>query len=83
MEKVLTEMTTTISNFKENPAKVVREANGEPFAVLSNNKASFYVLSPEFYDYLLELAWERQIAPEVLRRTADRSKAIRVKLEDL
>lgn len=83
MEKVLTEITTTISNFKENPAKVVREANGEPFAVLSNNKASFYVLSPEFYDYLLELAWERQIAPEVLRRTADRSKAIRVKLEDL
>jgi antitoxin StbD len=83
MEKVLTEMTTTISNFKENPAKVVREANGEPFAVLSNNKASFYVLSPEFYDYLLELAWERQIAPEVMRRSADRSKAIRVKLEDL
>jgi antitoxin StbD len=83
MEKVLTEMTTTISKFKENPAQVVREANGEPFAVLSNNKASFYVLSPEFYDYLLELAWERQIAPEVLRRTADRSKAIRVNLEDL
>jgi antitoxin StbD len=83
MEKVLTEMTTTISKFKENPAQVVREANGEPFAVLSNNKASFYVLSPEFYDYLLELAWERQIVPEVLRRTADRSKTIRVRLEDL
>jgi PHD/YefM family antitoxin component YafN of YafNO toxin-antitoxin module len=83
MERILTEMTTTISKFKENPAQAVRQAKGEPFAVLTNNKASFYVLSPEYYDKLLELIWELENAPEWIRRASEPHKAIRVNLEDL
>ena len=83
MERILTEMTTTISKFKENPAQMVREAKGEPFAVLTNNKASFYVLSPEYYDRLLELLWDHENAAELLKRSAERNKAVKVKIEDL
>lgn len=54
MDAIFTELTTTISEFKKNPNEVVKEAKHKPFAVLTNNKASFYVMSPEYYDALLK-----------------------------
>ncbi len=83
MDKIMTELTTSISEFKKNPNREVERAGKAPFAVLTNNKPSFYVLSPELYDEIAELLFDLDIAPLVLNRLVDRNNSVRVNLEDL
>lgn len=66
MDEILTKKTVSITEFKANPNQVVKAARNKPFAVLTNNKPSFYVMSPKAYDDLLEYIWELKITPEVL-----------------
>jgi antitoxin StbD len=73
---------TSISDFKQNPNREVKLAGDEPFAVLTNNKPSFYVLSPKLYDELLEKLWELEITPTVLNRLKN-SNSIKVDINDL
>jgi len=66
MEEILTKKSTSLSAFKANPNKEVRAAGDQPFCVLTNNRPSFYVLSPKAYDDLLEYIWELKISPTVI-----------------
>lgn len=83
MKEILTRMTTSISEFKKNPNQEVLKADGEPFAVLTNNKPSFYVLSPEHYEALCEQLWESEISPTVLERLKDSGNTVKVHLDEL
>jgi antitoxin StbD len=86
MDEILTDIVTPISEFKKNPNLSVKKAGGKPFAVLTNNKPSFYVLTPEVYDDLLEMAWELKMQPELLEQIRDEDgepKGIKVSLDDL
>lgn len=83
MQRILTKMTTTISEFKKNPNLEVRKAGDEPFAVLTNNKPSFYVLSPEQYETLCEKVWEREIEPLLKSRLASVDTAQAVDIDSL
>lgn len=83
MDEILTEIVTPISEFKKNPNLSVKKAKGKPFAVLTNSKPSFYVLTPEVYDDLLEKAWELKMMPELTKAGEEYDQAIEVKLEDL
>lgn len=80
MQEILTELTTTISEFKKNPNLEVARSKGQPFAVLTNNKPSFYVLSPELFDTLMERLWEQDQAPEILRRKSEAIERVKVTL---
>jgi PHD/YefM family antitoxin component YafN of YafNO toxin-antitoxin module len=71
MDEILTKQTTSITTFKANPNREVKLAGDEPFAVLTNNRPSFYVLSPKAYDDLLERMWELSIVPEVMKAQAE------------
>ena len=87
MEKILSSRTVAVSEFKRAPNEIVAEANGEPIAVLTNNKPSFYVISPSAYEELLERIWEIEVTPTVVKRLEDlktgRTKSIEVTLKDL
>jgi len=83
MQKIATNRVTSISKFKTNPAQLLREANGEAFAVLTNNEATFYVLSPKRYEELLEIEWEEKNRKELLARSSERHLATKVSLDDL
>jgi hypothetical protein len=57
METILAEMTVSMSEFKKNPAAVLRQATGRPVAVLNHNKAAFYIVEPQLFEAMLaELA---------------------------
>lgn len=81
MDEILTKKTTSITAFKANPNREVKLAGDEPFAVLTNNRPSFYVLSPKAYDDLLERMWDLSIVPEVMK--AKNGPFVRVNIEDL
>ncbi len=83
MDTVLAAKTTSISEFKSNPAAVLKRAGDEPFAVLTNNKPSFYVIQPELYESIVELLFDAQITPLVKKRLARIKKSIPVSLSDL
>jgi antitoxin StbD len=83
MDRILTTRSTSISTFKTNPQAALREAGDEPFAVLTNNKPSFYVLTPELFEQISELLFDLEIAPTVRERLQTSRKAIRVEMEEL
>jgi len=87
MEKIVSKRAVAISEFKRAPNEIVAEANGEPLAVLTNNKPSFYVISPSAYEELLEQLWELEITPLLAKRLSDlksgKSKSIEITIEDL
>ena len=83
MDTVLAAKTTSISEFKSNPTAVLKKAGDEPFAVLTNNKPSFYVIQPELYESIVESLFDAQITPIVKKRLARIKKSIPVSLSDL
>lgn len=58
-------MTVSMSEFKKNPAAVLRQAHSRPVAVLNHNKAAFYMVEPRLFQALLD-----ELAGQELRRTA-------------
>ena len=83
MDAILASLTTSISEFKSNPSAALRKAGQKPFAVLTNNKPSFYVISPELYETISELFFEVEVTPAVKKRLNRLDKAISVDIADL
>ena len=53
MEKMLADLAVSMSEFKKNPAAVLRVAAGRPVAVLNHNRVGFYLLEPALYEALM------------------------------
>ncbi len=54
MESIFATITVSMSDFKKNPAAVLREAGGRPVAVLNHNKAAFYLVEPTLFKQMIE-----------------------------
>jgi antitoxin StbD len=83
METIHSVLTVSISEFKQNPGKIVEEAHGQPVAVLNHNRPAFYTVSPEFMAQMAELHDERQLEGLVQKRLKSVGKAVKVNLDDL
>lgn len=83
METILADVSVSMSEFKRNPAAVLREAKHRPVAVLNHNRAAFYMVEPPLFEALMEELADRELHRKVLRRMADKSKAIEVDLDSL
>lgn len=83
MQAILADVAVSLSEFKKNPAAVLREANHRPVAVLNHNKAAFYMLQPELFEALLEALADRDLVQTARERLVRKHEAIEVELEDL
>jgi len=83
MERLLTDLTVSMSDFKKNPAKVLRDAGDRPVAVLNHNKAAFYLVDPLLFEALLDEAEDARIAPLLKERLAEKGRAIEVDIDAL
>jgi antitoxin StbD len=83
MEAILADIAVSMSEFKKNPAAVLREANHRPVAVLNHNRAAFYMVEPALYEALMKELADQELYKKVLRRMADKSKAVEVDIESL
>jgi antitoxin StbD len=50
MQSLLANLTISMSDFKKNPAKALRDAAPEPVAVSNHNKAAFNLLDPTLFE---------------------------------
>jgi antitoxin StbD len=70
-----------MSEFKKNPAAVLREAKSRPVAVLNHNKAAFYMLEPALFEAMLEELADQDLHRTVLSRLGERANAIEVDID--
>jgi antitoxin StbD len=85
MQTIHTDLTVSMSDFKKNPAKVLREAGTQPVAVLNHNKAAFYMLEPSLFEALLDEVADAQLIPLLRKRIAsvERGNFIEVDIDEV
>jgi antitoxin StbD len=83
MEAIHADLSVSMSEFKKNPAAVLRAAKRRPVAVLNHNRAAFYMLEPQLFEALLEELADQDLLRKVSKRLADADKAVEVRLDEL
>ena len=83
MEAILSDVTISMSEFKKNPAAVLREAHNRPVAVLNHNKAAFYMIAPVLFEAMLEELADQDLHRKVLARMSERARAIEVDVDEI
>ena len=81
MEAIYANVTISMSEFKKNPAAVLRGAKNRPVAVLNHNKAAFYMLEPALFEAMLEELSYDKLGRTVLERMSERAQAIEVDVD--
>ena len=81
MEAIFADVTISMSEFKKNPAAVLREAKGRPVAVLNHNKATFYMIEPALFEAMLEALSDQEMGRTVMARMGERVRAIEVNID--
>ena len=72
-----------MSEFKKNPAAVLRDAGKRPVAVLSHNKPAFYMVEPSLFEAMLDKLADQALHRKVKSRLGEISKAIEVDIDKI
>ena len=69
MDAIYADYSISMSEFKKNPAQVLRTAGEKPVAVLNHNRPAFYMITPKLFEALVEEAADRDLV-ELARQLA-------------
>jgi antitoxin StbD len=83
METVYVDRWVSMTDFKQNPARVLRDAGAHPVAVLNHNKPAFYMLEPKLFEAMLEKLADLDLAELVASRLALKDRAIEVDIDEV
>lgn len=83
MDAIYADYTISMSEFKRNPAQVLRTAGEKPVAVLNHNRPAFYMITPKLFEALLEDAADHDLVELVRSRLADEDQAIEVDIDKI
>lgn len=72
-----------MSEFKRNPAQVLRTAGEKPVAVLNHNRPAFYMITPKLFEALVEELSDRELVEIARRRLALKDSAIEVDIDEI
>lgn len=80
---VLAPVTATVSELQESPMKILQKGEGQPVAVLDGNQPAFYLVPPEIYEQLVELAYDQEMNSVADARLSDGQEPVQVFPQDL
>lgn len=83
MDAIYADYSISMSEFKRNPAQVLRSAGEKPVAVLNHNRPAFYMVTPKLFESLIEELADRDLADLVRSRLAAKETAIEVDVDAL
>lgn len=83
MDSIYADLSISMSEFKKNPAQVLRTAGEKPVAVLSHNRPAFYMVSPMLFEALVEEMADRDLVEIVRRRLTQKDTAIAVDIDQI
>lgn len=83
MDTIYADFSISMSEFKKNPAQVLRTAGEKPVAILTHNKPAFYMVTPKLFEALIDALENRDLAKIARRRLAQSGKAIEVDIDTI
>ena len=83
MDAVLANRSISITALKRNPSKVFNEAEGAAVVVLNHNKPMAYLIPAELYEDIMDRLDDAELASIAAERAHERTKAIKVNLDEL
>lgn len=83
LESIHAGKTASITEFKKNPQALIDAAEGEAFALLNRNKTAAYIVPPEVYERLLEMAEDIELGRIYEERKHEKADALEVGIDDL
>lgn len=83
MEALLADIAVSMSEFKKNPAAVLREANHRPVAVLNHNRPAFYMVEPRLFEAMMDELADQDLYRKAVSRLADKARAVEVDIDEL
>jgi antitoxin StbD len=81
MQKLEASFAIGISDLKRNPSEVLRNAGGEPVAVLNHNRVMAYLLPAATWEAMVERLDDMELASIIAERAAE--TPVPVTLDDL
>ena len=83
MDTIFADLSVSMSEFKRNPAQVLRTAGEKPVAVLNHNRPAFYMISPKLFEALVEELADRELVNLARKRLLEKDNAAHVDLDQL
>ena len=83
MDTIYADHSISMSEFKKNPAQVLRTAGEKPVAVLNHNRPAFYMVTPKLFEALVEELADRDLVALARERLAVKETALEVDLDQL
>lgn len=83
MDTIYADYSISMSEFKKNPAQVLRNAGEKPVAVLNHNRPAFYMVSPRLFEALVDELADRDIADLIRSRLAQKDTAVEVDIDEV
>ena len=83
MDTIYADYSISMTEFKKNPAQVLRTAGERPVAVLNHNRPAFYMLTPKLFEALVEELSDRHLVELVRQRLARKDTAIEVDIDQI
>jgi antitoxin StbD len=83
MEAIFADFSVSMSEFKKNPAQVLRTAGEKPVAVLNHNRPAFYMVTPKLFEALVEELADRELVTIARQRLMRKASAIEVDIDQI
>lgn len=83
MDTIYADLSVSMSDFKRNPAQVLRAAGEKPVAVLNHNRPAFYMITPKLFEALIDEMAERDLLALVRQRLTLKDSAIEVDIDSV
>lgn len=83
MDAIYADFSVSMSEFKKNPAQVLRTAGDKPVAVLNHNRPAFYMVTPRVFEALIDEMADRDLIALVRQRLARKDTAIEVDIDEI
>ena len=83
MQAMLADYSVSMSEFKKNPAQVLRTAGDKPVVVLNHNRPAFYMVTPALFETLIDSVEDEALAGLVRHRLSQKALAVEVNIDQL
>ncbi|QOP42667.1 antitoxin [Sulfurimonas sediminis] len=83
MQPMLANYTASITELKQSPTQLLKDAGNEAIAILNHNVASAYLVPSDLYAKMIDIIDDYYLTQAVEERYNDGEKPIRVDIDDL
>lgn len=81
VDTIYADLSVSMSEFKKNPAQVLRTAGEKPVAILNHNRPAFYMVTPKTFEALVEALADKELTELVRHRLAQKDQAVEVDID--